>query len=31
MTAVVSMSAVNIWGMRGAGPSCTIVLVKGII
>lgn len=31
MTAGVSMPAFNIWGMRGADPSCTIVAAKGMI
>ena len=31
IAAGVSMSAVNIWGMSGTDPSCTIVAVKGII
>lgn len=31
MTAGVSRSAVNSWGMRDADPSCTIVAAKGII
>lgn len=31
MTAGVSRSAVSIWGMRDADPSCMIAVVKGII
>lgn len=31
MAARVSRSAFNIWGRRGAVPSCTIAVVKGLI